>query len=343
MKSIVFKILFFPLLILSCTSSEESNIYYNQNFEDTYALASKLGCNYCVVLVDSTQEMSNLYKEKIKIFFPLKTAICNIVDVGNPMNEWYMKWLCPVSLPLACVFSADGTLIDLIPGASKESFLYTKEALLKSKRTNFHYVNRFNLKKENIIPLFDQILKCSMGIKQGFFSDLDNAVIDSLKYPYPHYLRILGNIIYNDTITAQIIAEEIVKMENPLYLDLYKNEFILAKKIINPKFDICNEPTIRVNKELITFLNYKMGETIPFDITLYNDGETDLKVSKIFKSCSCLELEGTDNFIIPPKDSIKLDFTFNIEQQGEVIRDIYITSNAINAPILYIKVLANIL
>jgi hypothetical protein len=56
-------------------------------------------------------------------------TIYNIVDVNSVDNDWYMKWLCPVSTPLTCIFSSDGILIDLIPGISKESFLYSEEAI----------------------------------------------------------------------------------------------------------------------------------------------------------------------------------------------------------------------
>ena len=76
---------------------------------------------------------------------------------------------------------------------------------------------------------------------------------------------------------------------------------------------------------------------------IYNDGNQSLKVSEIYKSCTCLELKDSDNLTIFPKDSVKVHFTFRAEQQGEILRDIFITSNAMNTPILYVKVLANVL
>ena len=76
---------------------------------------------------------------------------------------------------------------------------------------------------------------------------------------------------------------------------------------------------------------------------IYNDGKQSLKVSEIYKSCTCLELEDSENFSIPPQDSVKVHFTFKAEEQGDILRDIFITSNAMNTPILYVKVLANVL
>jgi len=37
-----------------------------------------------------------------------------------------------------------------------------------------------------------------------------------------------------------------------------------------------------------------------------------------------------------------VSFNFKSEESGEVIRDVFITSNAINKPILYVKILASI-
>ena len=181
-----------------------------------------------------------------------------------------------------------------------------------------------------------------MDLEQGMFTELSDSILSSLKYPYPYYLGILGHMLNNDTVNAKLMAENMIKLESPYYLSLYKDEFIKAKKTINPQFDISNEPNIRVREEVITLSNHKVGEAVPFNITIYNDGKFPLKVSKIFKSCTCLKLNGSESFDISSKDSTKINFTFKAEQPGEIIRDIFITSNAINIPILHVEILANI-
>ena len=62
-----------------------------------------------------------------------------------------MKWLCPLSLPLTCVFSDTGTLIDLIPGATKETFLYTTEAISDMKITNYHYPESWYVRVSKVV------------------------------------------------------------------------------------------------------------------------------------------------------------------------------------------------
>lgn len=121
--------LFFLFTIIICLLLFNCNehiykIYSNQSFEDICSIAYKNEKAFCIVLVDSTQELSRRYclNLKNKGFVDTSKAIYNIADVNISSNAWYMKWLCPLSLPLTCVFSDTGTLIDLIPGATKETF-----------------------------------------------------------------------------------------------------------------------------------------------------------------------------------------------------------------------------
>ena len=121
--------LFFLFTIIICLLLFNCNehiykIYSNQSFEDICSIAYKNEKAFCIVLVDFTQELSQRYclNLKNKGFVDTSKAIYNIADVNISSNAWYMKWLCPLSLPLTCVFSDTGTLIDLIPGATKETF-----------------------------------------------------------------------------------------------------------------------------------------------------------------------------------------------------------------------------
>lgn len=319
-------------------------IYSNRSFEDICSIANTNKEAFCIVLVDSTQELSREYCLKNKEFIDTNNAFYNIIDVNIPSNGWYMKWLCPLSLPLTCVFSEDGTLIDLIPGATKETFLYTDKAISDKKITKYHYPNRFKLPKYTAISLLNQVLECKMDLDQGIYipSALSNP-IDSLKYPYSFYLGIVGELMENDTVESKILAKSMMKLENPYYLELFKTEFITAKKVLNPDFEINDEPNIRLDNDIVSLSDCKVGENSPFVIPIHNDGKYPLKISKIFTSCSCLSLiDHKKEFVIAPKDSAMVRFNFKSEESGEVTRDVFITSNSINRPILYVKILANI-
>ena len=345
MKFKLFIILFVCMFLVNCSNPRKASIYYNETFEHVCSLANKSKEAFCVVLVDSTQRLSQKYLLNLNNtnLVSENKVIYNILDINSLSNEWYMKWLCPVSLPLTCVFSSDGVLIDLIPGATKETFLYTKEILSSLTMTKFHYPNRFNLSKARIIPLLNQILECKTNLDQGIYiPTILNNSIDSLKYPYPYYLKIIGGLMEEDTVKLRAVADSMIELENPYYLELFRKEFIVAKKILNPYFNINNEPNIIVNKNQIS-LKGKIDKDISFAISICNDGGQPLNILKIFTSCSCLkQIDHVEEFVITPKDSVWVKFNFKSEEQGEVVRDIFITSNAINKPILYVKVLADI-
>lgn len=319
-------------------------IYSNRSFEDICSIAYNNKEVFCIVLVDSTQELSREYCLKNREFIDTNKAIYNIVDINISSNEWYMKWLCPLSLPLTCVFLEDGTLIDLIPGATKETFLYTAKAIADEKTTTYHYPNRFKLPKYTAISLLNQVLECKMDLDQGIYNPqaLNNS-IDSLKYPYSFYLGIVGELMESDTVESKTLARSMMGFETPYYLELFKNEFITAKKVLNPDFEVNDEPNIRVGKDIVSLSDCKVGENVSFVIPIHNDGKYPLKISKIFTSCSCLNLiDHTKEFVVSPKDSVMVRFNFKSEESGEVTRDVFITSNSINRPILYVKILADI-
>lgn len=78
-----------------------------------------------------------------------------------------------------------------------------------------------------------------MDLDQGIYvpTVLSNP-IDSLKYPYSFYWGIVGELMENDTVESKILARSMLELETPYYLQLFKNEFITAKKVLNPDFEI---------------------------------------------------------------------------------------------------------
>ena len=57
-----------------------------------------------------------------------------------------------------------------------------------------------------------------------------------------------------DTVKLRAVADSMIELENPYYLELFRKEFIVAKKILNPYFNINNEPNIIVNLNSATLL-----------------------------------------------------------------------------------------
>ena len=343
MKKII-SILLFCFCLNSCFRNEPAPISFNKIFEEISSDASNKNKPFCVVLTDSMQTSSKNYIKSLneEYNYLRSKAIYNIVDINCEENNWYLKWLCPAFLPLTCVFSNEAKLIDIIPGATRETFLYSKEAIHNAVSTDFHWPNKFKNNKKVVIPFLNDVLEVKKYLDQGMYVPSKfYQMSDSLNYPYSLYLKLVGELMENDSISAKATAKSLLEFETPSALEVYKDEFITAKKVLNPKFDINAEPNIRVDTTVIFLNGCIINEKVPIDIAIYNDGENPLKISKIYLSCSCLEHVDSDKeIIIFAKKSHVAKFYFTPEEDGEIVRDIYITSNAINIPILHIHILA---
>lgn len=340
------KLLLIAVICLFGCNNEGTVIYENKSFKDINSIAEINNSPFCVVLINSGSNLSEEYILQLENNYNhlLDKAIFNVSNINHVENEWYVKWLCPMAIPLTCIFSQHGKLIDLIPGVSKETFLYAEEAISELKKTDFHWPNRFNLNKKSVLPLLDDLLQQKIFIDKGIYSPLElSTLIDSLDYPYPYYLKLVGELMEQDTIGTQQIAQSLIALETPAFLALYKNEFITAKKVLNPDFNINEEPHIRVDSTNLCLSGCKQDETTPFDLLVYNDGGRPLKISKIHTSCSCLEQhEYDEEIIIRPKEFFPIKFYFTPDTEGEIFRDVFITSNAINMPLLHVTIKANV-
>lgn len=343
MIKISFILIIASLCFYSCNN--DNLIYNNRSFKEMCVLAQGKSKPFCIVLVDSVQNSSKNYQTYVQgnYKYLTKKAIYNMVDIGNVKNDWYVKWLCPTTTPLTCLFSSQGELIDIIPGSSREAFLYSNESIKQMSITDFHWPNRFGMNKKEVIPLLNNVLFHKNIIAEGICDtdEIDN-LIDSLFYPYVVYLKLTNQLMVNDTVSAKRSAELLITFETPYYLELFRTEIITAKKIIDPNFNLACEPNIRVNNQNIELHDCVVNATIPIKVIAYNDGEKPLKISKIKTSCSCVKnLDDSNMLVINARDSIALSFEFTPDLTGEITRNIYIVSNSINKPLLNICISAN--
>lgn len=333
------------IMLVACTS-EKTSIRQGETFDGVLKIAQQKNQSFCVVLTDSTQGFSREYVESLQGDYSYITnkAVFNVIDISAEESEWYIKWLTPVSLPLACVFTPDGQLIDLIPGAAKESFLYTDQAIETHEITAYHWPNRFQRNKQMIVPLLKQVNQFKQDINnENYQWKVYESLSDSLQYPYIDYLMLKAAVLRKDLVSAIGNAQRLLNTESSGTLELYKDEFIEAKKIINPNFSVLKAPSIRTDYERITLADLEIGQSVPIDIVLYNDGEEALKIEKINMSCTCVHLDGpSEGILIEGKKSYTAKFYFTPEDVGDVSRDVFISSNALNQPNLHISILANV-
>ena len=341
-----FLFLLLGLVLCSYACKKEGTIefIYGCSYDEVSKKAIKQKEPYCIVLIDSTDNKDNKYISLLGNY--LKTSrniICNIIDVNTVEGQWLFKSLSPQILPTTCVFNQESSFVDIIPGSAKESLLYTQLAIDEETTTNFHLPNRFNLQKSKLIPLIEIVLATKVNLEYGIYDNTSlDKCINLLDYPYPLYLKMIGMQIEKDSVEMRSIANMICNNISDFDLEIFKEEYITAKKILNPYFETEDEANIEIVEGGLNNIEGYVGENIPFEVQVRNIGMKPLKISNIKTSCDCVWYIGNRNITIQPHEKTILKFIFHGERENEYVRDIFITSNAINIPFLNIKVSVNL-
>jgi hypothetical protein len=342
MKNKLYVILIICLCLFGC--NKENSIYQNTAFKDICLLAKTNNSPFCIVLSDSAQIWSKEYYMSLqgKYKYLTEKAIYNIIDINSHENEWYVKWLYPVSVPLTCIFSADGTLIDLIPGVAKETFLYADLALEKMATTDYHCPNRFRLNKTELVFAMNAVLQSKIKLDNNEnASPLIDSAIAKIKYPYSLFIKLQNEDKLHDTLNMYNTVSELFSIDDPYSYIHYTEEFTTAKKIMDPEYDISQEPFLEATSTIIKMGNCKYKDKKIFHITLKNNGKRTVKILDVETSCSCVTNLGEKKYEIAAFDSIQLPFSFTAEQKGEIERVCYFISDARN-PVINVKILATV-
>jgi hypothetical protein len=328
------------LCLFGCSKADA--VYQNKAFEDVWLLANTNRRPFCIVLSDSTQVLSKEYIMSLQENYKYLTgkAIYNVVDVNSSGNNWYVKWLYPVSIPLTCVFSEDGTLIDLIPCAAKETFLYTDLALKQMATTDYHCPNKFLLHKVELVFAMNDVLQSKIKLDRNEnASPLIDSAVAKIKYPYSLFIKLQNDSKRHDSLNMHSTFSELLSINDTYAYLHYIEEITAAKKIMNPEYDIENEPFLEVTPAIAELGSCKYKEHKVFYITLRNKGKRAIKILDVETSCSCVTNLGGKKYEIAALDSIRWPFNFTAEQKGKIERGCYFVSDARN-PVADVKIIA---
>ncbi len=343
MKLMNFCYFFFLGLILcnliSC-NIKQKEVLYNQDFNVVKQVAIDRSQNFCVVLLDTTNLTSRIYLERLRD--NAIQAVFNIVNLELPSSHWYKQWLFSNSDPVTCIFAPSGNLIDIIPGASRKCLRCIKQVVDTGTRcSELSYYNNFFLKKEQLIPVLDNILQCKYRAEKGLNIESQiSLLLDSINYPYGVYLGMMNFVNHGEYEKAKLLAKQLLSFNNDLDLEIYPELQILAKGLVDPNYNSKAEPKLECVSQVL-LSNCEKNVPRRFELEVNNSGESSLKIQEVQLSCSCINLVEEKTYIIPPHKSqnIKLEFTAN--KAGRIVREIVLRSNGIY-PITRIKIVTNV-
>lgn len=342
LKMKYYLIIFTSLLLafVSC-STKQKNILQNEDFNVVLQKAIERELNFCIVLLDTTDLTSKIYMENLlKIN---KNIVFNLVYSDDKKSNWYKEWLYTNSTPITCIFTSTGRLVDIIPGASRKCFNCINNTIDKGLMCDdLKYYNNFSMEKNDVIPLLDEIIQCKFSVDKGVnVSSRIDSLLDSIKYPYITYLKMINSLNIEESEDAQSAAKQLLSYNDDLELEIYPKLFSFAKGVIDPNYNSKIEPVLECQAS-ICLDNCVKDVAKPFKLEISNTGETPLEILDIQLDCSCVSLNSEKKCIILPRESQTFNFEFIANKEGKLIREVFIKSNGIQ-PIKRVKIVANCL
>ncbi len=271
-------------------------------------------------------------------------VVCNFVDVTQPENLWYVKLLLPEVLPLTCVFSSSGNLIDLIPGFSRESMLYIEDAISNdAANLDFHYNRRYNSDKLSFIRYANIAIRMYLDYTR---KDSTSINIDSLyqivENPYLLYLKASRLLAKGDTINARHAASKFLSCDSAIYFIRFHKEFLYANHLVDPSYTWDRAPVLDLSSQVIDMGTCDIFNSYPISFSISNIGYKPLEIAMIYPSCSCIKLAEPSPQVINPHCSATISATIAVDVEGYMEREIHIISNDKVQPLHSLTVIAHV-
>ena len=328
-----YKTIFTRLLLVTTivftACSEKYDVVYDVPFEQMMTGVQETGKDFCVVISRTDcppcAEYARALTDGRGKFADLTY---NIVDVSLAENRWYTEWLCLGSFPTTCLFSAEGKLKAVIPGANQSSFECLQSAVEgDAKCADYLYNKHYNV-RGNYLDLLNDLLACKHDLDAG--KDIGPAVdacMEKAYYPYPVYLKALNEQRQGHTEETADMGRRLLEFDDTYYYYVYNDVYAQAKYIIDPDYTPSQDAILTMTDE-IELDGCEVGKPRQFSMEVTNTGKFPLIVRDIQLSCTCLKLLTPTRFRLEPGESSQVVAEFTAEGRGEFYREVIFFSDA---------------
>ena len=315
------------IFLLSCGSG--ADVVYDVPFGQMVAGAQETGEDFCVVISRTdcppcAEYVKALTDGRVKF----ADVTYNIVDVSQAENRWYTEWLCSGSFPTTCLFSADGKLKAVVPGASRASVECLRSAVDgDAKCADYLYEKQYQV-RGNYLDLLNDLLACKRDMEAG--RDIGPAIDACLAkawYPYPVYLKALNEQRQGRAEGAAEMGRRLLEFDETYYYYVYNDIFTQAKYIIDPGYTPSQDAILTMDDE-IELDDCEVGKPRQFSLEVTNTGKFPLMVRDVQLSCTCLKLLSPTRFRLEPGESSQVVAEFTAEGRGEFYREVIFFSDA---------------
>ena len=326
--------------LLSCRQNASIHIVYEMPFEEIAQWAAEGNKHFAIILADpDCPGCRALYHRLFNetALSAWKSLIFNIVDVTLPQNRWYQQLIQSGARPTTLLFSPDAQLKAIIQGATRSGI----ECIINVLNGNIDCAPSYNnipfpesISYEAIIRTLNLILTAKQKIDNGedAVEELEKA-LNTLYYPFPLWLKMKNEQRLGYTEDAISWARQLLTFQESsrarLYVRLYSDLFLAARKVIDPDFDMTTLPVLEIENNNIHLGELQEGDEVDIRVRMRNSGQEPLFIHDINVGCSCLTLMGETNHRIEADDAMYFHLLFTAEQSGEIRREVRIANNGL--------------
>lgn len=347
-------LLFLISLFFAChqprTEIDFSNL---SNVDEAIAVAAESKRYLALIIEDKHCDLCGLYKQNIMAELKSSTAnfgdevLIKTVDASKPENRWMNQLVREYAFPLTFVLDPHGDIKGFFRGANVPRL---KEALAHVSSGEKYYRSSspfMNLgKKDTLLPaLGDDAKKIDfVNTLYHIYSDYKSGAVSEATL----YRRLQENIgvqpfFLNNYLLTKVSgvhrAEEtkILSLEilngytEPLDDVLYENlkaELLFVADI--PKIG-ANTPVLTTDNEVINLGELPVNRMKEVRIPIKNAGASNLLISQVKVSCSCLLLDWSKKNL-PPGATGYIKVQYHPTNVGQFNQQVLISSNAADLP-----------
>lgn len=336
------KITLMLVVICSCNKKVSRPIYYeDKTFTE---IANETKTPFCIILRDTLSLSIDKYMESIQRYSSSsKNTVFHFINTEK--EQWLHKLLLPRVYPVTCIFNSYGKLIDLIPGDTKESFIYISQVLEQEvPNSEFHYNQKYDQEKMDYIDFMNSAieLKDKVDDKIDVVGELD-SLFQMVNHPYILYMKLQNQLQTGKDADVTHTAKKLLGFDTMYDKIYFHEELFVASMILDSTLNYTTAPMISSETNVIKLDSCKQDMTYRLNAYIYNKGKKDLNISEIHTSCSCIEIAGEEKIIVTSGDSYPLSIEFTPDAKGNVYREVYIISNSLNTPVYTISVEATVI
>lgn len=103
-------------------------------------------------------------------------------------------------------------------------------------------------------------------------------------------------------------------------------------EVVYSQEELGNSPALSLGKDLINLGKVELGQTVPFEVSITNNGKRNLIISQLIAECKCVQFTAGATKVIKPGKTEVLEMLYRAQKTGKKNEPASILSNDLKKP-----------